>query len=88
MKHQNIPLTPVESSQIFAIGHDPGTNTLAVQFRSKSGPGNVYTYADVDAELHAEFMKAKSKGAFFGTTLKGNPKHPHTKIEKPAKEHA
>jgi len=31
-EYPNIALDAVESSQIAAIGHDPETNTLAIQF--------------------------------------------------------
>ena len=43
-----IALTPVKSSQVKAIGHDPATNTLAVQFAH--GAGSIYHYPDVTAE--------------------------------------
>src|SRR3546814_14208537 len=34
--------TPVKSSQIASIGHDPSTNTLAIEFKG----GKVYHYSD------------------------------------------
>jgi hypothetical protein len=37
------PLTPVESSQISHIGHDPAASTLFVKFKR----GGVYSYSDV-----------------------------------------
>lgn len=82
------PLTPVESSQIHAIGHDPATNTLAVQFKGKNGPGSVYTYANVPADMHAEMLAAKSIGTYFGAHLKSAPdKYPFEKQQpQPEKE--
>lgn len=75
-----IDLKPVESSQIHAIGHDPLTNTLAIQFKSKGGPGSTYHYGNVPASMHADMLKAKSIGTFFGAHLKADPKkHPFTK---------
>lgn len=79
-KHPQVPLNPVKSSQIHAIGHDQATNTLAIQFKSKTGPGSVYHYPNVTAEQYAEMAKAESIGKHFGAHIKGNPKHPHTKI--------
>lgn len=59
--------TPVSSSNIVSIGHDPDTNTLEVEF---SG-GNVYTYHGVDADKHAAMMKADSVGGFLHANIKG-----------------
>lgn len=50
-KRPVIAMTTVESSQIHAIGHDPQTNTLAIQFKSKSGAGSVYHYQNFTPEL-------------------------------------
>ena len=52
-----IPMTEVESSQIHAIGHD-GNSTLAIQFKSRGGPGSIYHYANFSAEQFAEFRDA------------------------------
>lgn len=80
-KHPVIALTPVESSQLHAIGHDPATNTLAIQFKNKSGPSGVYHYANFTPEQFAEFSGAESAGAYFGKNIKNatNP-HPFTKV--------
>lgn len=66
-----IPMTPVESNQVKAIGYDAGTKTLAVTFTR--GPGHVYHYPNVEPELHAKFMEAESKGTFFGQHVKPLP---------------
>lgn len=77
----NIPLTPVDSSQIAAIGHDPETNTLAIQFKNKSGLSDPYYYANFPAEKFEEFRKADSLGSFFGKNIKhATDVHPFTKI--------
>ena len=70
-KRPNIPLTPVKSSQIAAVGHDPATSTLAVQFTR--GTGALYCYPNVSAEAHAAFMGAKSLGTHFGKHIKHLP---------------
>lgn len=69
-------LTPVTSSQIDAIGHDPETNTLAVRFRG----GSTYHYADVTAEQYDEFYRSESLGKHFGANFKNNGSHPYTKV--------
>lgn len=53
--------SPVKSSNISAIGHDPETKTLHVAFSN----GTRYVYHDVDAEKHAALMKADSVGSHF-----------------------
>ncbi len=75
-----IPLTPVESSQIAAIGHDPATNTLAIQFKSGAAP--VYHYANFSADDFNAFMGAKSIGSHFSKHIKAAPdRFPYTRIE-------
>ena len=76
-----IALSPVESSQIHAIGHDADSNTLAIQFKSKGGPGSVYHYANFTAEDFTAFKESKSIGAHFGKYIKPETeKHPFTKV--------
>lgn len=75
-----ISMRTVDSSQIAAIGHDPETNTMAVQFKKKDGPGSTYTYAAVTADQFAEFVGAESIGQHFGANFKKNPNHPYQKI--------
>ena len=67
----NIPMTPVSSSQLKAIGYDPATKALACQF--VHGPGHLYVYPNVEPKVHAEFMAAKSIGKFFGQHIKALP---------------
>jgi len=66
-----IPLTPVESNQVGAIGYDPETKTLAVVF--SRGIGSIYHYPDVEPETHAAFIGAESIGKFFGQHIKNLP---------------
>ncbi len=60
-KRLEIATSPVKSSAISAIGHDPATNTLRVEFSS----GHAYDYSNVTAEDHAALMGAKSLGGHF-----------------------
>lgn len=79
-----IPLTPVTSSQVKAIGYDPLTKTLACQF--VHGAGHIYHYPNVEPKTHAEFMAAESIGKFFGQHIKALPfeKYEAPKVEEPA----
>lgn len=71
MPESTIPLTPVNSSQLAAVGYDPAGRTLAIQFKGKGGAGSTYHYAEVPAEVHAGLMSAESCGKFFGASIKG-----------------
>ncbi|WP_225784703.1 KTSC domain-containing protein [Xenophilus sp. Marseille-Q4582] len=77
--YRDIPMTPVQSNQIKAIGHDPATETLAVTFNH--GVGAVYHYSGVTKELHAAFISAESIGKFFGMHIQ---KLPFKKFAPPA----
>lgn len=66
-------MTPVVSSQIESVGHDPETNTLHVRFKR----GGHYSYADVTEEKYENFLAAPSLGKFLGSHIKGV--HPFTK---------
>lgn len=56
---------PVRSSAIRAVGFDPQSRTLEVEFAN----GRVYRYFDVPEFLHRGFMVAQSKGAYFNTRI-------------------
>ena len=54
----SITLTPVESSQIYAIGHN-GESILAIQFKDKEGnPGSVYHYSSFSPEHFIAFQSS------------------------------
>jgi hypothetical protein len=52
---------PVTSSVIRAIGYDPATAELEIEFRT----GDVYRYYAVPPSVHRELMSAESPGAYF-----------------------
>ena len=84
-----IALQDVESSQINAIGYDPETQTLAVQFKGWKGElGATYHYGCVSAEDFEAFKNAESLGRHFTRHIKPFPeKFPYTKVaEKPSSE--
>lgn len=70
MTTNTIPLTPVTSSQIHAIGHDPETNTLAIQFKAKAGEGSIYHYSNFTEQHFEEFKAAESIGSHFKRVIK------------------
>jgi hypothetical protein len=85
MNANSIPLTPVKSSQLAAIGHDAATETLAIQFLQKGQPGNVYHYRNFTAAEYAAFASAESAGSHFGKHIKPHgDKHPFTNMGVPS----
>lgn len=75
---KDILLHPVTgSSNIAAIGHDPTTSTLAVQFHSDGDP-RVYHYQGVSTPDHLAMMSAPSVGSHFAAHIKG--RFPSTKV--------
>jgi len=65
---RTIPMTPVTSSNIKAVGHDPKSLTLAVHFLS--GPEPCY-FGPVPAEVAAQLAGAESVGKAFGQLIRG-----------------
>jgi len=66
-----IPMTPVTSNQVAAVGYDAARKTLAVTFVRSNG--SIYHYPNVDAKVHAEFVGAESIGKYFGQHIKQLP---------------
>jgi len=58
-----IPLTPVKSSNITAVGYENGT--LAVKFSS----GSVYHYEGVPTNVYAELIAAESVEVSLGQNI-------------------
>ena len=65
MRRINMEMKPVVSSNITAIGFDPISNVMKVQFNSGATYEAEVAQADYDA-----FMAAKSKGSHFAKVLK------------------
>ncbi len=71
-------MTPVQSSNIAAIGHDPINLTLTVQFKS----GSRYLYQKVPTALFDQMVKADSVGSAFHKLIKSQPdKYPFTALD-------
>lgn len=58
--------TPVTSSNICSVGHDPDNQTLEIEFNS----GAVYQYASVPPSEYEGFLNADSKGKYFHANIK------------------
>lgn len=56
----------VASRTVAAIGYDPESQTLEVEFTS----GRVYQYKDVPPEVARAFLCASSKGRYFNGNIK------------------
>lgn len=86
METNHIALDSIASSQIGAIGHDPLTNTLAMQFKAKKD-APVYHYANVDAAMFEALKAAESVGKHFATHIKAFPlQYPCKRIPAPEVE--
>lgn len=60
-------LVPVSSSSVNAVGYDPDTRMLEIEFRG----GRIYRYADVPPQVHAAMMAAGSIGRFVNNNIRG-----------------
>jgi hypothetical protein len=60
-------MTPVKSSSIEAIAHDPVKRMMTVKFTN----GGTYRYEGVTAAQHAQLMRADSIGTHFHKHVRG-----------------
>ncbi len=67
--------TPVSSSNLQAVGYDPATRTLEIEFLN----GGLYSYSGVPASVHASLMAASSHGSYFDSNIKKGG-YPYTKL--------
>lgn len=63
----HIPMERVVSSNVKAIGHDPATKTLRIEFLH----GGTYDYEGVPATVHQALMASDSKGSHFHKNIRG-----------------
>lgn len=71
-------LTPVESSNIAAVGYQPKKKVLTVQFLN----GAEYTYEGVPPAINKALMAAESKGKYLNAAIKGT--YDYKQIKPPA----
>ena len=60
--------TPVTSSNVAAVGYDPNTMTLEVEFRN----GAVYQYFDVPETVYHDLVSASSVGRYLNQNIKAS----------------
>ena len=65
---------PVTSSNLRAVGYDPNSQTLEIEFNA----GTVYQYANVPPGEHEGLMNADSKGTYLNANIKG--RYSYTKL--------
>ena len=57
---------PISSSNIAAVGYDPSSETLEIEFTS----GGVYQYYNVPLSIYEALLAAPSKGSFFAAQIR------------------
>ncbi|THF60454.1 KTSC domain-containing protein [Pseudothauera rhizosphaerae] len=57
---------PVSSSNLRAVGYDPETRILEVEFLN----GGLYSYSGVPSSIHPGIMSASSHGSYFEACIK------------------
>ncbi len=57
---------PVTSTSLAAVGFDPGSNTLEVEFQN----ARVYRYGGVPQAVFESLKEAESKGRFFNANIR------------------
>lgn len=71
-------MSKVESSNIAAIGYDPESKKLRIEFLNNTA----YDYDNVPKEVHDEIMAAESHGKALNALVKKNPSlYPFTRIK-------
>jgi hypothetical protein len=53
--------TPVDSTNLRAVGYDAGTRSLEIEFQN----GHLYRYRTVPPFVHRALMASASKGTYF-----------------------
>jgi len=61
----------VDSSALSAVGYDPATNVLELEFVE----GDVYRYFAVPRRIHRELLAAESLGRYFLTNIRDRYRH-------------
>jgi len=60
-------VTTVMSTTLSTIAYDDARNLLQLEFCS----GAIYIYFGVPAAVHADLLRASSKGTYFNRTIRG-----------------
>lgn len=73
---QHVDMTPVISTNIDEIGHDPQKNHLYVVFKK----GDIYRYENFDQQLFGILVLQTSIGKWLRQNVFYKPKHPYKKL--------
>lgn len=73
----DIPMEPVQSSQIATVGYSPEHQMLALTFTR--GPGHTYHHPGFTPTDYAAFRGAESLGSHFIKHIKNRPFHKYEK---------
>lgn len=65
---------PVTSSAVAAVGYDPATNELEIEYAG----GDVYRYSMVPPSVHRQLMQERSVGTFVNREIK--PHYPGREV--------
>lgn len=65
---------PVTSSNLQAVGYDPTSGILEVEFKN----GSIYRYTGVPSSVYQELMAAPSHGTYFAQYIR--TRYPYTRI--------
>ena len=68
----------IDSTSLESVGYEAESKTLEVEFLH----GGVYRYFEVPEAIHAELMKAESKGRFFQANIRNKFRFERTPARK------
>jgi hypothetical protein len=60
-------VTAVESTTLATVAYDDARELLQLEFRSRA----IYQYFGVPATVHADLLRAPSKGSYFNRVIRG-----------------
>lgn len=64
-------MIPIESSNIAAVGHDPETGVMRLDFKRKDGGIDPYaSEGPVPRWLYEDLLESESKGRYFQMSIK------------------
>ncbi|HUS26806.1 MAG TPA: non-canonical purine NTP pyrophosphatase [Nevskiaceae bacterium] len=75
---------PVESSDIVAIGYDPKSRVLEIEFKED----RLYQYLDVEPDVYEKFMRAESYGQYFFASISRHYRYRRAREDKNIQDRA
>lgn len=77
---QKVPKTPLQkSSNIKAVGYDPGSQTLIIEYHK----GRSYAYQGVTPDMHSNIFASESPGKYLHENVIGKPQFRQQEITAP-----